>query len=153
MSPFVKYFAVTHRTSLLIAVSFALGVGGMALAQRTAKDQVKVTALSRQDIVEKLDGKDAGATMLEVTLEPGAKDSPHRHAGPVFSYVLEGQYEHAINEEQVKTYRAGETFYEPTGCVHRVASNPSNEAKTRLLVMILHSRDASELTVWEHGDH
>ncbi|MBY0588371.1 hypothetical protein K2X85_14445 [bacterium] len=61
MSPFAKYFAVTHRTSLLIAVSFALGVGGMALAQRTAKDQVGVTALSRQDIVEKLDGKDAGA--------------------------------------------------------------------------------------------
>lgn len=153
MSEFAKYLAVKHRTFLLIAVSFALGVGSMALAQQTAKNQVKVVELSRRHIVEKLGGKDAGATMLEVTFQPGAKDTPHRHAGPVFGYVLEGQYEHAINDEQVKTYKAGETFYEPTGCVHRVASNPSNKARTRLLVVILHPRDASEVTVWEHGDH
>ncbi len=153
MSPFAKYFAVTHRNAFLIAVSFAIGVGGMALAQHAAKDLVKVTELSRRDIVEKLDGKDASATVLEVTFEPGAKDTPHRHAGPVFGIVLEGQYEHAIDDEPVKTYKAGETFYEPTGCVHRVASNSSNKARTRLLVVILHTRDASEVTVWEHGDH
>ena len=56
-----------------------------------------------------------------MTFEPGQKDSPHRHAGPVFGYVLEGEYEHAIDDEPVKTYKAGETFYEPSGCVHRVA--------------------------------
>ena len=125
----------------------------MALAQHAAKDLVKVMELSRRDIVEKLDGKDAGATVLEVTFEPGAKDTRHRHAGPVFGYVLEGQYEHAIDDEPVKTYKAGETFYEPTGCVHRVASNPSTKVRTRLLVVILHPRDVREVTVWEHGDH
>lgn len=153
MSQFAKYFAVRHRSAFSIAVSFAVGVGGMALAQHAAKDQVKLTELSRRDIVEKLDGKEAGATTLEVTFAPGAKDTPHHHAGPVFGYVLEGQYEHAIDDEPVKTYKAGETFYEPTGCVHRVASNPSKKARTRLLVVILHPRDANEVTVWEHGDH
>ena len=75
---------------------------------------------SRQDNVEKLDGEDAKVTVEEVAIEPGGRALPHRHAGPVFVYVLEGEYEHALNDEPVPTYKAGDTFYEPSGCVHRV---------------------------------
>ena len=89
--------------------------------------------------------------MVEVTFQPGQQDTPHRHTGPVFGYVLEGVYEHAINDEPVKTYQAGETFYEPTGSVHRVARNPSGENRTHLLAVILHPRDAGDVTVPEHG--
>src|SRR5262249_16112845 len=71
------------------------------LARDTGNGQVKVTQLSRGNINEKLDGKDAGATVQVVTFEPGQKDSPHRHVGPVFGYVLEGEYQHAINDEPV----------------------------------------------------
>lgn len=137
------------RYTLLAIVFGTLAVGGMTLAHHTEHGQVKVTQLSQRDIIEKLDGKDASATVLEVTFEPGQKDSPHRHAGPVFGYVLEGEYEHAINDEPIKTYKAGQTFYEPSGSVHRVAQNPSATAKTRLLVVILHPRDAKEVTVRE----
>ncbi len=77
----------------------------MTLAQHTGKGEVKVTQLSQRDIIEKLDGKDASATVLEVAFEPGQKDSSHRHAGPVFGYVLEGEYEHAIDDEPVKRGR------------------------------------------------
>ena len=108
---------------------------------------MKVTRLAQRDILEKLDGKDARATVVEVTFEPGQKDSSHRHAGPVFGYVLEGEYEHAIDDEPVKTYKAGETLYEPSGCVHRVARNPSGKTRTRLLAVILHPRDAKEVTL------
>jgi quercetin dioxygenase-like cupin family protein len=148
----MKSFFITNRTFLVIAVFAAIGFSGIALAQHAqhaGKDLVKVTQLSRRDIVEKLDGKVASATVLEVTFGPGQKDTLHRHAGPVFGYVLEGEYEHAINDEPVKTYKAGETFYEPTGCVHRVAANPSDKTKTRLMVVILHPRDVKEVTVWE----
>jgi len=110
---------------------------------------VKVTQLSQRDIIEKLDGKASSATVLEVAFESGQKDTPHRHAGPVFGYVLEGEYEHAINDEPVKTYKTGDTFYEPSGCVHRVARNPSKTAKTRLLAVILHPRDARQITIAE----
>ena len=137
------------RTFLALAVCAAIGVGGTTLAQHTGKGQVQVTQLSQRDIIEKLDGKDASATVKEVTFEPGQKDSPHRHAGPVFGYVLEGDYEHALDDEPVKTYRAGETFYEPSGSVHRVARNPSGKTRTRLLAVILHPRDAKEVTVPE----
>jgi quercetin dioxygenase-like cupin family protein len=110
---------------------------------------VKVTQLSRRHITEKLGGLESSATVLEVTFAPGQADTPHRHAGPVFGYILEGEYEHAINDEPVTTYKAGDTFYEPSGCVHRVARNPGETAKTRLLAVILHPRDAKEITVRE----
>jgi quercetin dioxygenase-like cupin family protein len=147
----MKTFVVMHRTFLALAVCTAIGVGGITLAHHAGKSHVKVTELSQRDIIEKLDGKAARATVVEVTFEPGQKDSPHRHAGPVFGYVLEGEYEHAINDEPVKTYKAGETFYEPSGVVHRVARNPSATTRTRLLAVILHSRNAKEVTVPEKG--
>jgi quercetin dioxygenase-like cupin family protein len=70
----------------------------------------------------------------------------------VFGYVLEGEYEHAIDDKPVKTYKAGDTFYEPSGCVHRVAQNPSRKTRTRLLAVILHPRDAKEATFPENGN-
>ena len=147
----MKIFVVRHRTFLALAVCTAIGVGGMTLAQHTGKGQVKSAQLSQRDIVEKLDRKDASVTVREVTFEPGQKDAPHRHTGPVFGYVLEGEYEHAIDDEPVKTYKAGDTFYEPSGSVHRVARNPSGTTRTRLLAVVLHSRDAKDATVPEKG--
>src|SRR3954468_22055299 len=137
-----------NRTFLALAVC-AVGVGGMALARHDEKGGAKVNHLSRRDIVEKLDGKDARATVEEVEIEPGGSVVPHRHAGPVFGYVLEGEYEHALDDDPVATYKAGDTFYEPTGCVHRVTRNPSARAKTRLLAVLLHPRDTEKVTVPE----
>src|SRR5262249_43348088 len=100
---------------------------------------------------EKPDRKDARVTVEEVAIEPGGHVRPHRHAGPVFGYVLEGEYEHALDDDPVATYKAGDTFYEPTGRVHRVTRNPSARAKTRLLAVILHPRDAEQVTVPEEA--
>ena len=147
----MKIVVLTHRTFLALAVGTAIGVGGMTLAHHTGKGHVKVTQLSQRNIIEKLNGKAASATVVEVTFEPGQKDSPHRHTGPVFGYLLEGEYEHAIDDEPVKTYKAGDTFYEPSGSVHRVARNPSGKTRTRLLAVVLHSRDTKEVTVPEKG--
>ena len=99
-----------NRTFLALAACAAIGVGGMTMAQHTGKGQVKSEQLSQRDIIEKLDGKDASATVRMVTIEPGQEDSAHRHTGPVFGYVLEDEYEHAMDEEPVKIYKAGETF-------------------------------------------
>src|SRR4051794_9539863 len=139
------------RTPLTLAAGIGVGVAVTFAADDDHHKAVKVTQLSRRDIIEKLDGKAAGATVIEVTFEPGQKDSPHRHSGPVFGYVLEGEYEHALDDEPVKTYKAGDTFYKPSGAVHRVARNPSAKNKTRLLAVILHPRDAKEMTVPEKG--
>jgi len=148
----MKTIVAMSRTCLLLSVLTALGVGGAILAQHvhhTGKGQVKVTQLSRRDIIEKLDGKAASATVVEVTFEPGQKDSPHRHAGPVFGYVLEGEYEWAIDDQPAKVLKAGDTFYEPTGCLHRVSKNPAAKGNTRVLAVVLHPRDARQITIPE----
>ena len=141
---------VLHNLALLItvlAVGVAIGIGVTALAQHTGNGHVKVTELSQQDIIEKLDGKAASVTVEEVNFEPRQKDSSHRHTGAVFGYVLEGEYEHALDDEPVTTYKAGDTFYEPSGSLHRVARNPSGKTRTRLLAVVVHSREARETTV------
>jgi quercetin dioxygenase-like cupin family protein len=137
---------------LTLAAGIGVGVAVTFAADHDHHKAVKVTQLSQRDIIEKLDGNAASATVVEVTFAPGQEDSPHHHTGPVFGYVLEGEYEHALNDEPVKTYKAGDTFYEPSGSVHRVARNPSKTAKTRLLAVILHPRDAKEVTVPEKGE-
>jgi quercetin dioxygenase-like cupin family protein len=138
-------------TLVTLAAGIGVGVAVTFAADHDHHMAVKVTRLSQQDIVEKLDGKAASATVVEVTFEPGQEDSSHHHAGPVFGYVLEGEYEHALDDEPVKKYKAGDTFYEPSGSVHRVARNPSGKTRTRLLAVILHSRDTKETTVPEKG--
>jgi quercetin dioxygenase-like cupin family protein len=134
------------RILLAAAVGSAIGAGGLALAQHGYQGPEKVTTLSERDIIETLDGKEARVATREVTFEPGQAGLPHRHAGPIFGHVLEGEFEFAMGEEPPKTLKAGETFYEQSGDVHRVARNPSTTTKTRVLAVVLHPRDAKELT-------
>ena len=135
----------------LIALVFAagafIGVGGMAVARPGEKDRVKPIAAF--DIVEKLDGKETRVSVVEVTLQPGQAGKPHRQAGPVIGYVLEGEYEWAIDDQPAKTLKAGDTFYEPTGCLHRVSKNPAAKGNTRVLAVVLHPRDARQITIPE----
>ena len=133
---------------ILLALAVGAGVGGVALAHDHENAEA-VTVLSARDVQEKLDGKDAKATTVELALEPGQGGTPHRHLGPVFGYVLEGEYEWAIDDNPAKTLKVGDTFYEPTGCLHRVSRNPSKKGKTRVLAVVLHPRDARQITIPE----
>ena len=138
------------RTLLALAAGIGVGVAGTTAADhKTDHEGVKVTTLAARDIVEKLDGKETKASFLEVTLEPGQADVPHRHAGPAFGYVLEGEFEWAIDDQPAKVLKAGETFYGPGGCLHRVAKNPAAKGKTRVLAVILHPSDAKQVTIPE----
>ena len=139
------------RLTLLAIIMSALAAGGMSLAQHDehGKGGDYVKLLSQKDIIEKLDGKKAKATMVEVTLAPGQVEAAHRHPGPAFGYVLEGEYEWAIDDNQPKIFKAGDTFYEPTGCLHRVSKNPAAKGNTRVLAVVLHPRDARQITMPE----
>ncbi len=142
------------RTLLTLAAGIGVGVAGVAACDRcqqheTQHGDVKVTTLAARDIVEKLGGKETKATFQEVTLEAGQADVPHRHAGPTFGYVLEGEFEWAIDDQPAKVLKAGETFYEPVGCLHRVARNPAAKGKTRVVAVILHPSDAKQVTIPE----
>lgn len=135
------------RTLLLLAAGIGVGAGGMEVSHH-GDDGEHVKILSATDIPEKLDGKEAIATVVEVTIEPGQSGVPHRHPSPAFGYVVEGEYELGINGQPTQVLKAGETFYEPTGCLHRVSKNPGN-VRTRLIAVVLHPRDAKNIAVPE----
>ena len=139
------------RRTLLAIIMSALAAGGMTLAQHSGHGNggVQVKLLSQKDIIEKLDGKKAKATMVEVTLAPGQVEAAHRHPGPAFGYVLEGEYEWAIDHNKPKIFKAGDTFYEPTGCLHSIGRNPNTKDKTRFIAVVLHPEDAKDLVIPE----
>ena len=104
-------------------------MGGLTLGQ-TGHGHGKgptVKTLSAVDVDEQLNGEPARATTLEVTFEPGAASAPHRHPGPVFGYVLEGELM----------------------VLHAVSRNPSAKVRPRVLAVILHPREAKALEVPE----
>jgi quercetin dioxygenase-like cupin family protein len=135
------------RGKLVMAAVIVLGACGVIAARHDEKHE-SVRVLTARDIAEKLDGKEAKATAVEVTLAPGEVEATHRHPGPGFGYVLEGEYEWAIDDQPAKVFKAGETFYEPTGCLHRVGRNPG-KVKTRVVAWVLHPRDAKDIVIAE----
>jgi quercetin dioxygenase-like cupin family protein len=136
------------RGTLVVTVVIVLGAGGLIAARHGEKHEA-VRTLAVRDITEKLDGKKAKATTVEVTLGPGESDAPHRHPGPGFGYVLEGEYEWAIDDNPAKVLKVGDTFYEPTRCLHRVSRNPSKKGKTRILAVVLHPADVKDIVIPE----
>ncbi|MDB5389953.1 MAG: Cupin domain protein [Planctomycetaceae bacterium] len=137
-----------NRGIFAILIGAALGAGGMTFAQHH-EDGESVKIIGARDIKEKLDDTDTKVTFVEVTLNPGKSGLPHRHPGPGFVYVLEGEYELGIDDQPTKVFKAGETFYEPTGCLHRVSKNPAAKGNTRLIAVVLHPRDAKQIAVPE----
>jgi len=132
----------------LVMVIVLVAAGFIAARHDDKHNNESVRELAARDIVEKLDGKEARATAVEVTLEPGQAGAPHRHPGPAFGYILEGEYEWAIDDQPSKIFKAGETFYEPGGCLHRVTRNPG-KVKTRVIAWVLHPRDTKQIAIPE----
>ena len=141
-----------HRTFLFLSTAVIFVAAGTAVAHNE-EEQLggeTVRVISTRDIQEKIDGKDSAETVVEVTIPPGKEGVAHRHPGPGFVYVLEGEYELGIDDQPTKRFKAGETFYEPTGCLHRVSRNPSDKTRTRLIAVVLHPRGVTEIAVPEH---
>jgi quercetin dioxygenase-like cupin family protein len=135
------------RTIIALTMGISFGIAGMCALPKDGADKVRL--ISMQEITEKLDGHETNTSVVEVTLGPGVAGKPHRHPGPVFGYVLEGTYELGIDDQPTKIFKAGETFYEPTGCLHRVSKNPAETGTTRVLAVVLHPRDAKQLAIPE----
>jgi quercetin dioxygenase-like cupin family protein len=137
------------RMFLTLTLGVVLGICGLTVADHDGSPKGAAKVISEREIAEKIDGKERKAITVEVNLEPGQSSAPHRHPGPVFGYVLEGEYEWAINDQPVKKLKAGDTFYEPTMCLHRVSKNPSEKGKTRVLAVLLLLRDAKQISIPE----
>jgi quercetin dioxygenase-like cupin family protein len=108
-----------------------------------------VKVVSAVDVKEQVDGKASRCTTFEVTFAPGAAGAAHRHPGPIYGYVIEGEFEFAIDGAKPTLLKAGETFYEPAMALHSISRNPSRSTKARVLAIMVHPRDAKDLVIPE----
>ena len=81
----------------------------------------------------------SSALIRLVELPPGDPGiAPHRHSGPVFGYMLEGEMLFELEGEAPYPIRAGEAFWEPGGdVIHYTASNLLAEKTSRFVVVVL----------------
>jgi quercetin dioxygenase-like cupin family protein len=77
------------------------------------------------------------ATMLTVTLPPGAESPPHRHNASTFVYVLEGTVVMQVRGGPEQTLSVGQTFYESPQDIHTVSRNPSTTTPAKILVVMV----------------
>src|SRR5881397_3154099 len=73
-------------------------------------------------------------TVSHVDYPPGRVGPPHKHAGFVLAYVLQGVVVAKISDQGPEnTYTVGQMFYEQPGATHEVSKNASQTEPARLL--------------------
>jgi quercetin dioxygenase-like cupin family protein len=81
----------------------------------------------------------AAVMTATIVLPPGDPGTPpHRHSGPVFGYMLEGEMTFELEGESERVIRAGEAFWEPGGdVIHYQAANHLPNARSRFVVVMI----------------
>jgi quercetin dioxygenase-like cupin family protein len=82
-----------------------------------------------------------GAHAMTIVIEypPGDPGTPpHRHPGPAFGVVLEGEMVFELEGEPPRVVRAGEAFWEPGGdVIHYQDGNNRDDVPVRFTVTML----------------
>ncbi|OZM82078.1 cupin [Pseudonocardia sp. MH-G8] len=89
-----------------------------------------------------------------VELPPGSPGTPpHRHSGPVYGYVTEGEILFELEGEPERVIRAGEAFWEPGGdVIHYQAGNAAAEGWSRFVVVMIHAPGEPMLTLVDEAE-
>ena len=97
-----------------------------------------------------------GAHAMTVLVEyppgdPGAP--PHRHHGPAFGYVLEGEMRFELEGEPVRVLRTGDTFWEPGGdVIHYQDGNNGTDSRLRFIATMMCAPGQPMLTLVEEDE-
>ena len=73
----------------------------------------------------------------EIVFEPGQETGVHKHPGPVFGYIAEGEAVLEVQGEPAQKLPAGSAFYEPAGRVISRFDNASPCEKMRFICYYL----------------
>lgn len=103
-------------------------------------------------ILDEAEGADvpAGSHVMTVLVEipPGSAGTPpHRHSGPVFGYLTEGEMVFELEGDAPRVIKSGEAFREPGGDrVHWQAANNLLDEWTRFVAVMVCAPDVPMLT-------
>jgi quercetin dioxygenase-like cupin family protein len=131
------------KSLMMIAVLFTSSVSNVHAHDAAAK-------MSREIIAGELLSNIPGhqLTAVTVTIAPGVASPSHRHAGFVFIYVLDGIVESQLNNGEIMTFKAGQSWVEPPGTLHSHAKNPSDSKPAKILAVFV-AKENAQLTTME----
>lgn len=112
----------------------------------------RVTTLLHQVPPKMPDGAEVMTATVEVPPgDPGTP--PHRHSGPVFGYVLEGEIVFELEGEPERIIRAGEAFWEPGGdVIHYQGANNLADVWSRFVVVMIGAPGEPMLTLVDRAE-
>ncbi len=89
------------------------------------------------------------ARSVRVTLSPGDPGAPpHRHPGPLFGYVTQGEILFELEGQPPRVLKAGDAVFEPGGdVIHYQGANNLQDAVSQLVVTMLAPPGTPVLTV------
>jgi quercetin dioxygenase-like cupin family protein len=129
---------------LVLTAIFAV-ISGLALAQSPPG----TVSPAFREAIPNIPGKSLIAAV--VTYPPGGKTPPHHHARSAFvtAYVLSGEIRSQVDDGKVQVFKAGESFSEPPGALHRISENASTTEPAKLLAIFVVDSNDTELTTIE----
>ena len=128
------------KLAAVLAALFSESFGGRLRADAPPAQQnapmrdmssVEVKILMQEPLAEMPNPE---VRMITLTVAPGAASGPHKHTGPVFAYLLEGEIENQVDPDPPRRYKPGEFFYEPPLHTHRSLRNLSGTQAAKLLI-------------------
>ncbi len=135
-------------TYSLMAVCAALGLGSVPLLATAADEARETVAPAFSYPIANVPGK--SITALTVSYAPGAKTPAHRHGRSfVVGYVLEGSIRSKLDNGEVRTYRAGESWTEKPGAHHVLSENASATEPAKLLAFLIADTKAKDLLTFD----
>jgi quercetin dioxygenase-like cupin family protein len=103
-----------------------IGVACAAVAIATAmpaaaQDRGETITLHFEQAMPNIPGKSLVAQFVDYA--PGGASLSHTHAKSafIFAYIVSGEIESQVNDGPKRVYRAGESWYETPGSIHRVS--------------------------------
>ncbi|MGX1544831.1 cupin domain-containing protein [Streptomyces adustus] len=89
------------------------------------------------------------ARTVLVTLQPGDPGAPpHRHPGPLFGYVTQGEILFELEGQPPRVLKAGDAVFEPGGdVIHYQGANNLPDAQSQLVVTMFAPAGTPILTV------
>jgi quercetin dioxygenase-like cupin family protein len=134
---------MTLKSSFAVA---ALVFAGAVSAPAVAHDASETVVPQFDQAIPNMPGKSLVAVTVDYA--PGAASPAHAHAKSafIFAYVLAGAIESQVDDGKVEIYRAGQSFHETPGALHRVSRNASATSPAKLLAVFVVDTNDKPLT-------
>jgi quercetin dioxygenase-like cupin family protein len=126
-----------------IWIALASTIAGPASAN---EGQGETVARKFGQAIPNIPGK--SLVVVEVDYAPGAASPSHTHAKSAFiyAYVLSGEIESKVNNDETRIYKAGQSWSEPPNAIHSISRNASNTKPEKLLAVFVLDSDDKTLT-------